>query len=266
MKTGSRCIQVRHRLAFLRDCPRHVSAFRWLPMAGHDSWSLMLALDKQMWWSGSYSLISHSDKYLPWLSFPATTACKSVLLPCSAVLPTRRRIIVIYNQKTKGALRANSVLHSPGLTTLMVTPVSEVGRIEANCRTAYSWISFVVGYLRSRSVYTSGYSGPRRSIYLLVVIPWFSTSSISPCIFSSSPSAWNDALLPTITKYGEIPNFFPLSCSFGKTRMANNIVLTLFTVNDVSNPSAVDHLPNATPAFSMIASTRSNPEPSWRTL
>lgn len=106
-------------------------------------------------------MISHSDRYLPWLSFPATAAWRSVLLPSSAVLPNRRRIVPIISWGIVPTWRVNSVTHSPGLTKLIVTPVSEAGRIEASSLTAYNKISLEVGYLRPWSACMSHFTLPQ---------------------------------------------------------------------------------------------------------
>lgn len=63
----------------------------------------------------TYSWTLHVSKYFPWLSSSAHTACKSVRLPISAVLPINSHIIRMAMRKDSGAFRLRLVRHNPGL-------------------------------------------------------------------------------------------------------------------------------------------------------
>lgn len=104
--------------------------------------------------SGPYSLISHSDRYLPWLSLPAIAACRCVRLPISGVLPKIIPPVTTIIRNRNPTCLLSPVLHNPGFKKLMTTPVSEGGWRDASCRTAYNCSNFVVGYLQSLDQHT----------------------------------------------------------------------------------------------------------------
>lgn len=149
----------------------------------------------------AHSLTTHSERYLPWLSLPATAPCKSVLLPSSAVLPNFSRLSFSASLILELTCRSNSVMHSPGFTQLMTTLVCDTGLSEASSRKAYNETSLEIGYLNC--VHRMSCRKQDLAAAYLLSIPkllLFRPLRMSPLTFSSSPFARNATLLPMIVK------------------------------------------------------------------
>lgn len=95
----------------------------------------------------SYSLISQYVNSLPWLSSPTDSPCSTFRLPHSALRPMASVSAPTAILEAKSAWRVSPVLHSPGLTMLMMTPVLVDGAREARWRIASICSSFDKAYL-----------------------------------------------------------------------------------------------------------------------